>query len=596
MPQHYRKSSLSTTSAYPKDITSRRKRWRRILIIGTIAFLTTIFTYSPAAPPRARQAAQRISPFKKSAHKPPTNDDDGLGEASWSFSSKWLHPFSDSINSEDDRVVLPPSRKRTPIYAYYDISTDKDEALRDGENKLLLIWRRAWWAQGFKPVILGKADAKANELYKSVKELDLEHALEIEMMRWLAWGHMGTGILSNWLVLPMGPREDPVLSYLRSGALEDLHSYKDLAAGLFSGHKDAINSAIQKATKSAKTSTARSVIDIIPSEFLKVEPNPASIAFYDSKALTGHYKSVSDKLSEDKPAGLKALRQLIIAHLHLNFLNTFSAGIAVLSPFAAYTKVLNQWALTLAHALVKCPPSPIPDSCPPNNLKCFTCSTSRPLHITRPETFSNTSSMYTIGTVPHPYTLAALRYPNKEITVAHVRRNTPRDAWLEATTEDILGTSISGYSRISPFKETVASDWGIGNGFWITEDPKLIPDHKDIEWHFGFPIPHLNSSEVLIPLNRDRGAQRELELQQRLFDEAKGVIRGGKKKGQSQVQPGVREVTEAWNLADTEAWRFVRSLGARERQERKKWEDEERDSVGKDDEGKPSGWGRWFDR
>ena len=566
-------------------------------MIGTLALLITIFTYSPAAPPRARNAAQRMSPFRPAAHKPPTGDSDTLGEATWFGSLKWLHPFSDTVNSEDNRVVLPPLRKRPPIYAFYDISADKNDAVKEEENKLLLVWRRAWWAQGFKPVILGRAEAKDNMLSGDVEKLDLEHVLDVEMMRWLAWGHMGDGILANWLVMPMGPRDDQVLSYLRRGDYSDLRRYEGLGAGLFSGHKDAINNAIRDALESTKITTARSMIEVVPKKALKIEPTPTSIASYDTNALTEHYKSVSTALAEDKPMGLKALGQLIISHLHLNFLNTFGTGIAVVSPFTAYTKVLTQWAWTLGTALVKCPKSPMPSSCPPNNLKCSPCSASRPLTITGPESFFNTSSLYTIGTVPHPYTLAALRYPNKEITVAHIRRNTPRDPWLETVTADILGTSIGGYNRISPFKETVASEWGAANGFWVTEDPKLIPEQKDLEWHFGYPLPLLNSSEVLIASSKtDKSARRELELQQHLLDEARNVIRSGDGKGKSQVQAGIREVTEAWNLADAEAWRFVRSLGAREKQEREKWEDEEKRFAGRDDQGKSKGWGRWFDR
>ena len=590
MPHRYRKSSSSTASAYPKEITNRRKTWRRVLIIGAFALLITILTYSPAVPPKARNAAQRMSPFNKpAAHKPPSRDDDTLGDATWFGSLKWLHPFSDSINSEDSRVVLPPLRKRPPIYSFYDDLADKDDAIKEEESKLLLIWRRAWWAQGFKPVILGRAEAKANMLSTEVNKLDLEQALDVEMMRWLAWGHMGNGVLANWLVLPMGPRDDQVLSYLRQGDYRELRRYEGLGAGLFSGHKDAINNAIRDALQSTKLTTARSMVEVVGKSSWTIEPQSNSIAFYDTNALTEYYRSVSTALTEDKAAGLGKLSQLIISHLHLNFLNTFGTGIAVVSPYAAYTKVLTEWALTLATALVKCPKSPLPSSCPPNNQKCSTCSASRPLTITSSESFFNTSSKYTIGTVPHPYTFAALRYPNKEITLAHIRRNTPRDPWLEMVTADILGTTIGGYDRISPFKETVASEWGAANGLWLTEDPKLIPKQKDLEWHFGWPLPLLNTSEVSMMSNADKSARRALELQQHLLHEAKIVIQSGDGKGKSHVQAGIRKITEAWSLADAEAWRFVRSLGAREKQERKKWEDGEKRYAGGKDIGRPEG-------
>jgi hypothetical protein len=37
----------------------------------------------------------------------------------------------------------------------------------------------------------------------------------------------------------------------------------------------------------------------------------------------------------------------------------------------------------------------------------------------------------------------------------------------------------------------------------------------------------------------------------------------------------VKAAVEAWNLADTEIWRFVRAFGARKAMERAKWAEEE---------------------
>lgn len=65
----------------------------------------------------------------------------------------------------------------------------------------------------------------------------------------------------------------------------------------------------------------------------------------------------------------------------------------------------------------------------------------------------------------------------------------------------------------------------------------------------------------------------------------------------------LRDAVEAWNMADTEAWRFVRAFGAREAMIRKKWELEEKHFAGgrndddneeEGEEGEKSGWGRWI--
>ena len=47
------------------------------------------------------------------------------------------------------------------------------------------------------------------------------------------------------------------------------------------------------------------------------------------------------------------------------------------------------------------------------------------------------------------------------------------------------------------------------------------------------------------------------------------------KRGEGPDVVAVKAVVEAWNLADTEVWRFVRAFGARKAMERAKWEEDE---------------------
>ena len=54
--------------------------------------------------------------------------------------------------------------------------------------------------------------------------------------------------------------------------------------------------------------------------------------------------------------------------------------------------------------------------------------------------------------------------------------------------------------------------------------------------------------------------------------------------------PRIREAVEAWNLADTEAWKFVRAFGARKAMEKAKWEEEEEKFLEK------GMVGRWVDK
>lgn len=57
----------------------------------------------------------------------------------------------------------------------------------------------------------------------------------------------------------------------------------------------------------------------------------------------------------------------------------------------------------------------------------------------------------------------------------------------------------------------------------------------------------------------------------------------------------VRDAVEAWNLADTEAWRFARAYSARRKMERRKWEDEESGYAGAEGKRRTGTLERWLD-
>ena len=639
----YRRKS-SPSKAYPRPKVNSQRIVRNA-ILGIALFLIVLFLLSPQAP-----AVQDLRLFHHTpSHKPPAQKNSTSGEVRWYNDWKWLRPFSDAITLEEDRSVLPPLGVRPPIYTFYDSEEKKDEKLRAAENRLILIWRRAWWAQGFRPVVLGKPEAMKHPLYETYKSSRLQTQMEADLLRWLAWGQMGTGILANWLAFPMGTRDDPLVSTLRNGEYPKLTRYEGLEGGLLSGEQTAINAAINEAISSEKLKNSKSVLDTISRSTLAIDPAPAEIAFYDSRAITEHYKPVVQTLADNKAEGLESLAGLIESHLHLTFLNSFPDGFAVIAPFSDAAAILVQRAYYLARALRSCPQSPIPTSCPPNQSKCQPCSSSSPLPITTPGSVINDSRTYTLGTVPHPYTLASLIGNTKEITTRYIRRDTERDPWLEAVTSKTLGKELGGQGRIVPFKEVVASDWGAARGLWMTEDQAL--NHKNIEYHFGFSIAKFNttttttttpqssssksrSSDLLLeedtipfsasssssgstsPSGKDtkKDIIRALKRQQDLLIAAQKIVslppekkkpndddKAKNKKKKSGTDTSTRSMVEAWNLADTEAWRFVRAFAARRKLERAKWEGEERRFAGADigngdAENESEGEWRWFDR
>ena len=604
------------SAAYPRPTTRRGPLI--ITIVGAVIFFTIFFSTSSVSEVSqgARDAASHIHRpslprpklpdfFRAAAHERPVQKNSTSGEAKWSSDWKWLNPFSSSITFDENRSVLPHLADRPPIYTYYDAETDKHEDVRDAENQLLLIWRRAWWAQGFKPIILGRAEAMKNPLFESFQHLKTKPAFEAEIMRWLAWGHMGTGILANWLVLPMAPYNDHLLSFLRRGQYPHLTRYEALDHGLFTGEAKSIEAAISLILESPNLKPSKSFIEASSDpDMFKVDPKPSDIAFYDPEVLTTYYKPIATTVLSSQAAGLTSLAELIIQHLHTTFLSTFKDGIAVLTPYPEHSAVLSTSLFPLATALMTCPTLVMPDSCPPNNLKCTPC---KDLSLSFPSSYTNSSTIFTLGTIPHPYTLALLLSKRPELTVRHIRRDTERDRWLQAVTKETLGFKVGGPRRVVGFKEDVASEWGSSRGLWATAEHEI--EWRDLEWRFGFALPRPdNSTSKTLPLSTDPAqiallhsalpksspSVNDLIKQAELVAKGKEVVRRERK-----VKKGVnmKEVVEAWNLADSEAWRFVRAFEARARMERHVWEDEERKfKSGKEGEGRGAGWGRWFDR
>ncbi|KAL8901447.1 MAG: hypothetical protein Q9192_000553 [Flavoplaca navasiana] len=605
-PGHY--------SAYPRERPSPRRLWRYTAAAGCLILILLFIRSSPV--PNAHD----INPFGQTVHRPPTTtiNNTHAGEPRWYNHWKWLQPFSDAITDDENRSVLPPPRERPPIYTFYDPDAEKDKGVRAAQDELLLIWKRAWWAHGFKPVVLGKAEAMNNPLYERFQVRKMENALGADMMRWLAWGYMGQGILSNWLVLPMGTYHDHLLSFLRRGEYPRLTRYEGLGFGLFSSDKASIEAALKEALDSPNLATSTSLRGLLSSETFAVNPKPSAIAFYDSTTLANQYKAVSTSLADSKATGLSLLADLILSHLHLTFLNTYSSGIAILTPDRPHSFLLYYPAIALANALTTCSSSTIPTFCPPNNPSCTPCSSSKPLPISTPQSYQNTSTLFTIGTIPHPYTLASLLSKTTFLSVSPIRRNPARDPWLLSTTSKTLGPTLGGPDRLIPFKESVASESAASKSLWLVAEESAW-SKEELEWYFGFALPAYNvssledtvdskmsvitemlakpvlsgqPSSILVEDDDSKSSlsDRGIEHQRTIFTHSKSVVnpdsisesRLGKWTGTGRrrtkgdddeaSEKRVKLAAEAWHLADMEAWRFVRAWNARGRDERREWE------------------------
>jgi hypothetical protein len=509
------------------------------------------------------------------------------------------------VTLDENRSLLPPLAERPPIYTYYDHTLQQEQDIKDAQNELLITWRRAWWAQGFKPIILSPAEAMNSPLYAELQLLQIEPALNRELLKWLAWENMGTGLFCNYRTLPMGPYEDPLLSYLRRGDYPLLTRFDKLGSGLFSGSKAEITAALKLALANPDLKTAKDFISAVLPKTFEIDPNHEALAYYDDRTINDKYSKIAESITSTGGEGLRILNKLMVSHLHSTWQNIFSSGIAVLKPQPEHMSSVVEPALKLAKFLAQCPESPMPASCPPNRPRCKPCVASTPMKISTPYAYRNISTLYTIGTVPHPYTHASLSSFREDIDIRWIRRESERDPWLSTLTKELLGTGVSGAPRVVKFKEAVASPYGTSHSLWVSAEKELP---SDIDWHFGFAIPmnatDAGRSETPVPGPERRPKEEhdpkdgpvpnddERRKEQALLQRA---IRFGKERTPDEER--LKGAIEAWNLADTEAWRFARAFLARSRVERLKWEEEERKYAGGAgaERVKSDGWGAWFD-
>lgn len=640
-----------------------------LLLVGLALFalFSLLFTLPSAIPagPSLQAAGHRflpsslqspwiskLNPFKQPSHAPPSQKNDTDGDSWWYADWKWLSmPFSSSVTFDENRALLPVLKERTPIYCYYDNTVDKDQASKDAESDLLLTWRRAWWAQGLKPIILSPAEAMNNPLYEEVQKLpDLKPSLKTDLMRWLAWENMGGGVLAHHLLFPMGPHDDPVLNYLRHGEFPKLTRFKDLEDGLFVGPQGEVGAAIKQAMAAPQLKEVESFVAAAESgkeSPFATDDASQSLAYYSAQQVDSKYAKVG-------AMGLKSLTQLITSHLHTTWQNIFSDGIAVLKPLPAHTTHLITPAYELAQRLAHCPETPLPKTCPPNRPSCKPCDDAKPLKITTPSSYTNaTTTLYTMGTVPHPYTIAILTSLRPHLDIAWIRRSSQRDPWIADLTSSLFpDRNMPSGPRVLRFKEAVASassdtnhdDSGAAyRSLWLPAEQSL-PD--DLDWHFGFVLPDgatyaVDTADTTTDTTttdttakkpngknkskpgddgENRPTEQDTQFERDLFASAQAVVlathgRSNHHQNHQQQQHHhhqassedvrLRDAVEAWNLADTEAWRFARAYLARKSVERRKWEEEEAKYAGGagsekrkggDAKKEGSGWGRWLDR
>ncbi|KAH7116719.1 hypothetical protein B0J11DRAFT_494096 [Dendryphion nanum] len=554
------------------------------------------------------------NPFGTPSHKPPVQPNSTAtsqyGAIQWFQDFKWRIGFSSKVTLDENVAVLPPLQDRPPIYTFYDVKGKQDKKQSEAESRLILAWRRAWWAQGFKPQVLSRSEAEGHPQYQLLQRMRLDKVdakVELELMRWLAWGYMGGGVLVNWLALPLAEHDNAMLNFLRRKEYPVLSRVESLQNGVFFGEEKAVNEAIKKVVGHAifKNITASkdkieelgkktggAVVNLLTEKDIAIDQKANGIAYYSIDTITGTYKPVAEKLANTTTYvdGLDMLTNLINAHAHLVFQETFPKGVAIVKPLPEHTTALMYETISIGRNLTQCPSTPLPKSCPPNRPKCRPCDSNKPLDLVLVPSFQNSPSTFQIGTVPHPYTLSSLHYARDTLDENFLRRNAERDQWLLAATLEVLGKDTTAEERIVHFKDIIASPSSTPSSLWLTAERE---SQADLDWVFGFSLPQTSSQGsqpdsrdptlVIFPRPSEPKAlasvpipeERWIKNEEERLVKAREAIRSQDKRMKEVVT-----MVEQWNLADTEAWRFARAWSARRRREREVWEEEEKAFVG----------------
>jgi hypothetical protein len=537
----------------------------------------------------------KYNPWRVVPHPPHRQQHDEYKGSSWWADWKWLSvPFSSTLSADDDRSLLPPMADRPPVYCYYDAEVKKPRNEKDAESQLLLTWRRAWWAQGFMPVIVGPAEAMGSSLYHEVQMMNLDKEMQADMMRWLAWETLGGGLLAQCTTLPMGKMEDDTLVFLRRGSYPSVTKWTQLENGLIAGMKDDIRDALKSIMdpKLLQGDSVKTVLAAINPKYIVVDKDASAIAYYSPTVRQSYgHPTNSTKKREEKVKHMQDLNLIINAHLHTTWQGLFKDGVEVLRPYPNHTWPMVQEAYGYANALVACPKNPMPDTCPPNIEDCTPCKGDKSeLKISTAEAYTNKSTVFTIGTVPHPWTLAVMDNMKEDLDVSFIRREAPRDPWLTAVTKITLGDKVSAAARVLSFKEAVAGEFAAAHALWLQAE---IDTPTDLAWRFGFALPEVTGKDDNeADHDSDAEEQKEHERERALLEAARKVVALKK----SSKQAKTRASMEAWSMADAEAWRFAKAYLARRLLERVKWEEEEKKFAGgAGSEGGRNAWNRWQD-
>lgn len=353
----------------------------------------------------------------------------------------------------------------------------------------------------------------------------------------------------------MASWHDHTLSAFRRCDFRDVTRYEKWGHRFFAGDKPSIDAVLKHITSSKlgnDTLTIEEATKGAKDGLFHIDSIPNSFADYTPEVIKSKFPEL--KFS-DLPA-------LINSHLHENFLTIYPGGISLLAPFPESLGAIHYPSSILSNRIAFCPPgNPALLSCPSNKPNCSPCK--KTLKILPTRELTNKTGVFNLGVIPHPYTFAALRHPDinlstdpEDRSLRFIRRKTDRDEWLREVTH---GVTLGPAPRVLAIKRAITEPGT--STLLATSDGGFT----ELDWIFGFTFPTMDELKRELP----KPDENQRKLLEKTHKDVFSQKDGGKKKK-------LRSIIEKWNLGNTEAWKFANAVAERRSMERKKWSEEEK--------------------
>lgn len=456
-------------------------------------------------------------------------------------------------------TTLPPNHHRCSVMTYV-----KSEEERQSVNTMLQVWKRAWWAFGFEPIILTEDDCKIHPRYEEFNNSeDISDESKDRFRKIFAWTARGAGLFADYTVMPVNWYDDEeTLGLFRSCNFGAPTKYEDFDYDLFHGDVEYVTKLIEALFKIEDDE------DLIDDSF-DDRSETSVIAQYTPEKL--------ENMIDGEERSISQAADIANAHLHHAFFLKYPKGIAVVDPFS--NDALTSPAYTFAERLSKCPKVEFAESCPPtkeyldmadkikeNHLSAreaafhicgnpcavspddteeslFGISKAAKVEVMNSLPPSN-SGYLSIISLPHPVSALTMTLDKLDADAYSSRKNLLRDPALRALTSQQIPSNLVGVDdRLLLIKDAIYQLPSTSNITWMIWEQEFGQSQSQdelSEWDLGFEI--------------DGHKKRPSTVQTKswMHKLAENAI-----KRVNVADDKDKKAIEAWNTGDSEMWKFL---------------------------------------